>query len=275
MEIINNLEINKLATLLPLDLYEVDEKLKTSIDNNSILSPVVMCDEIVCDGHKRLKALKSLGINHVDLVVVKGEPGLVYASLNANKNILPIQTAIAWKKTSEKNKTVFCQTLGISFSPQMQQALEFLSNNHSNLLSANSVSLNVFRELAHLKERMSDFAIAICKLDATVSQKRLASQLLRQCMKKNSLPCASELLAAKDAISLLQNYAQPRRSKCVNDYKAALDSLQLPPATTISIDLLFDKPGVELKTHIKRNEKNKLLQIQQSLNKLFEKVQEL
>ncbi len=266
-----------LKTLLPHVLTKVSENFKENIRQNGIVVPLVICDGIVCDGHQRLKAAIELGIDELKCIEVSGSPGLLFAVLNSHKELSAYEAAAIFSHLDNEEKSRFMILCGLSESPQMRFALNFISEQ---ILSEESLlefalPVNVWRELGHLDQEIAKFARPLLLLSGTTGEKRNIAALLRQIHRRNELPEKLPGETAAEVIASLQGAAQPRRTATLDKFNRALANAKLPTGLTIKIDPTLSQPGMQVAINITRRTTQRLLQVKDAVDNIFSEVEEL
>lgn len=264
-------------TLVSLDQLCISKELQASVTNDGLIMPVIISDGVLCDGHKRLLLFIESGKELIPSITSTHKPGVVYATLNRNRIITPIEVAMVSKKLTDTELGEFLALASISDSPHMRVALKFIADHLVQLDQTHLSSMPVatWRELAHLEDHMIDFAIDLAILEATVSEKRLIAQLLRQCLRKKSLPDSIVGKKAAEIIADLKKIAQPRKTQALEKFNQALKNAELPPGASIKIDSNFDKPGIELAIRVNRSNTERLSKAHEAIEKIFSQVDEL
>lgn len=269
-------KLNDLKTLIPEKYIEYKEKLYESINNHGVISPIVIANNYICDGHKRFIISKKLGFNTIPAIFINGDPIELLFELNDrdfNINIL----ALLSKNLSDSKISKICDNAGLSSSPQMIFALKYLSS----LLEKNPelfhmiLPSNIWRELGHLENDIDKYAYDLITMQGTVGEKRNIVAFLRQAKRRNELPASIKAEKATDILPILEKATQPRRTEAYEKYENALGDIDLPKSANIKIDPTFSQPGVTVTLSVIRSELDKIEQTKQAIEKLFNKVPEL
>ncbi len=274
---ISEILIDKLTGVLPDQIVKPSEALLTSIEKHGILVPPVVCNGVICDGHRRLAAARTIELKSLLCLETEGTPGLLFAEMNSHRELSPYEAAAVFMILKPTERKEFMLQTGISESPQMQTALEFIAREiltRPELLE-NSMPLSVWRELGHLGKAISPLAVTLLTLPGTVAEKRNIAGLLRQAQRRNELP---EVLPGKTAGEVLENMqkiAQPRRSDALARYESAIDNAKLPPGVQVRIDPTFSQPGLQFSMSLTRNHLDRLDQVKTAVENLFHSVPEL
>lgn len=271
-----NLEISSLKLLIPEKFICYKKELEESIKSFGLISPVVVLNNTVCDGHKRVMICKKLGISTVPVVEASGDPVELLFELNDRE--FDINTvALLSKNLSDNQIAKVCKKAGFSDSPQMVFAIKYLSE----LLEKDSeifnyqMPANIWRELGHLGEAMGKYASDLLKLPGTVGEKRNIAAFLRQAQRRGELPESIKAENAAEILPLLQKTAQPRRTEAYEKYEKAVAAIEFPNGVSLKIDPTFAQPGVVVTVPVMSNDLEKLDRTKQSLVELFKAVPEL
>lgn len=261
--------------LLPLDMVTVSPALERSVRQRGILVPAIGCGQLIIDGHQRIKAALQAGQNHVPVVDIQGEPGLLFAELNQHRALQPFEIVSVFSKVPDRKKGEFCLACNLSTSPQMLRLLDFLAVEYQNFepQKFNGIPMNIWREIAHLK----NFGLIkwFVELEGTVSEKRMTASLLRQSDRKNSLPEVIEAKSAREAIDFLNSLVQPRRTAALTKFQNCISEIDIPSGISFKIDQTFDRPGMDFQLHVTRNSVKRFEQAAVIAEKIFAKVEEL
>jgi len=270
-------ETNSLSSLLPEMVLPTPDDLVESIRRHGLISPLIVCDEKVCDGIKRLTALKILKAQKASILKRDKNPYVLRWQANAARPWNSVETAVVWRGLPQEQRDVFCRSLNLSPSPHLSKAFAFIIKREDlwHKFISSGFPLTLLRESTHLGEKMESFVIQLLEMTATMGQKRMIAGLLKQCSLKRSLPDRISISNPDEMIAHLEALAQPRRQKAQMKLKEALASIEMPSNTFIEIDASFEQPGVLLKTRIKRNEIGKLQKAALVLESLFDKMEEL
>lgn len=274
---ISEIPISQLVRLLPEALCTPSDALQASVARHGVLAAPVVCDGILCDGHRRLSAARKAGITSLMCREITGNPGLLFAELNSNRELTPYEAAAVYANLDSASQKAFLEQTGLSESPQMGFALNYIARQilcQPDLLTY-SLPINVWRELGHLGEAIRRFAIPLLTLPGTAAEKRNIAALLRQAMRRNELPSSLTGQCAAEVIDNLQKIAQPRRSAALEKFQEAIASSGLPPATSLKIDQTFAMPGIHLSMQITRQHTSRLDQARIAIESIFSAVEEL
>ncbi|MBU1106191.1 MAG: ParB/Srx family N-terminal domain-containing protein [Candidatus Riflebacteria bacterium] len=269
--------INELKPLLGAAMRPSDELLVRSIEDNGVLQPLVVCNNIVCDGHRRLAALKSLGKSTASCIEVAGSPALLFLQLNSHRELTAFELAAAYASVGSQDSSAFFSCARTPESPQLQLALRIIAGKimgHGDL-PEQQLPLNVWRELGHLNEDIGRFALPLLHLPGTVSEKRSIATLLRQAQRKGCLPEVLPGTNATEVLGNLQQIAQPRRSSVLEKFTRALEQNPLPAGVSVKIDQTFSQPGMQLTINLTRRNCERLLQTKTAAEAIFAAVEEL
>lgn len=274
---IKEISIDKLIGLLPDHLVKPSDALLVSVRNHGVLVPPVVCNGIVCDGHRRLAACRALSISETACLETSGSAGLLFAEMNSHRELNAYEAAAVFIRLSTAEQKAFLVQTGISESPQMQKALEFIA---SQVLAVpefleHSMPFSVWRELGHLGNAIADLAIPLLILPGTVAEKRNIAGLLRQAQRRNELPETLPGKTAAEVLENLQKIAQPRRSDALTRYESALKDANFPPGSQVRIDPTFSQPGLHLSINLTRNHLDRFDQAKKAVEMLFQSVPEL
>ena len=268
--------ITEIKSLLEDKYIDYDVKLEESIRNYGVLCPVVLTNAILCDGHKRYKIAKKLGLTQIPSIITNGEPIDLFFELN-NREFNINQIALLTKALDDKQLSNVLKKIGYSNSPQMVFAMKYLSNllEKNPDLYNNQLPANIWRELGHLGENLDKYALDLLNMQGTVSEKRNIAIFLRQAFRRNELPDSIKANKAEEVIPLLQKTAQPRRTQSLDKYEKALTKINFPKSTNLKIDSTFSQPGINISLNITRTELDKLDKTKEALKQLFNEVPEL
>lgn len=267
---------NEFKFLIPNSFICLKEELIESIKTRGLISPVVVSEGFVCDGHKRILACEKLGIKRIPIVFAEGNPAELLFELN-DREFRINEIALLCKNLSDKQIANICKKAGFSNSPQMVFAVKYLSGLLEKAPELYSYELpsNIWRELGHLGEDIDKYAKDLLEMQGTVSEKRNISSFLRQAQRKGELPDSIKAEKACEIIPLLQKTAQPRRTQAFDKFEKAVESIEFPTSMSVKIDPTFAQPGVTINMYLKRSELDKLELAKAALEKLFEEVSEL
>ena len=269
-----NVEISGLNLLIPEKFISYKEELEVSIKNLGIISPIVVANGIVCDGHRRVAACLKLGINDIPVIEIKGDPVELLFELNDRE--FDINTvAVLTKNLSDKQIAKACKKAGFSDSPQMVFAVKYqLLENDADAFNY-QMPANIWRELGHLGDSISKYASDLLKMSGTVGEKRNIAAFLRQAQRRGELPESIKAENAAEILPLLQKTAQPRRTEAYEKYEKAVAAIEFPNGVSLKIDPTFAQPGVVVTVPVMANDLEKLDRTKQSLVELFKAVPEL
>lgn len=274
---LKEISTDHLSCLLPDALSIMPEALRQSVAQHGVLVPPVICNGVLCDGHRRLAASKAAGNKTILCLETTGVAGLLFAELNSHRELTAYEAAAVFSQLAPAEQTAFLGQVGMSESPQMRAALQFIALKvlcQEKLLS-HSLPVNVWRELGHLGEAIDRFAISLLELPGTAAEKRNIAALLRQAQRRNELP---EVLPGKDAAEVLANMqkiAQPRRTDALEKFQQALAKADLPTGALVKIDPTFTQPGLQVSLQITRNHSERFDQTRKAVDSIFAAVPEL
>jgi len=274
---IKEFPINELQFLLPESLAKPSNGLIASISTNGLLVPPVVVDGVVCDGHRRIAACRLAGQKTVTCLSSKGSPGVLFAELNSQRELSAFEASAIFARLDVDDQVAFLKHTGLSESPHMKIALAFIAAEilpHPELLDL-SLSMTVWRELGHLGNDMSRFAVPLLQLPGTAAEKRNIAGLLRQAQRRNELPEKLPGTSAAEVLTSMQKIAQPRRTEALAHFEAAVANASLPPTAQLRIDPTFSQPGVQLTINLTRNHLDRLDQAKAAVNEIFTAVPEL
>ncbi len=270
------MNITQLQPLIPFETITPSQNLLDSISKYGILTPVMVVDGVICDGHRRVAACLKLGINEITVIELNGNPVELFFELN-NREFDVNQVSLLTSGLSDKEIALICNKVGYSDSPQMVAAIKYLSRllkTKPQLLDC-QLPANIWRELGHLGESIALYAEDLMLLAGTVGEKRNIAAFLRQAKRRNELPASIKAENASKLLPVLQKTAQPRRTEAFEKYEKALGDVGFPSGVSIKIDPAFVQPGVSIIANIKRNELDKLEKTANALESLFKAVPEL
>ena len=270
------IDINDFRLLIPLEFIKVKEDLIESIKTRGIISPVVVADGMVCDGHKRVAACIRLGIKRLPVVYANGNPAELLFELN-DREFCINEIALLCKNISDKQIADICKKAGLSTSPQMVFAVKYLSGllEKAPELYSYELPANIWRELGHLGENIDKYAKDLLEMQGTVSEKRNIASFLRQAQRRGELPDSIKAEKTVEILPLLQKTAQPRRTQAYEKFEKAVETIEFPTSMNVKIDSTFAQPGVTINMSITRSELSRLDDAKTALEKLFKEVPEL
>lgn len=274
---LNTLNCKDIQTLIPLSAVPVDGALHKSIAEHGVIVPPVICEGLLCNGHRRLNAAMAAGLETITCIAVAGTAGLVFGELNRHREITSYEAAIIFKSLPTEKHSTFLEAARISESPQMKHALNFIADEIQNgkFLFEQNLPLNIWRELGHLADFMPVFARQLMALPGTVGEKRNIASALRQLHRKNALPDSLTGNNAAEVFTSLQKTAQPRRTGALDKFNQAMQNAELPTGATINIDPTFSQPGMQITLSVRRHSLDRLVQLQKAVEKIFNEVEEL
>jgi hypothetical protein len=236
-----------------------------------------VCNGILCDGHRRLIACKEAGKTSILCLETAGVAGLLFAELNSHRELSASEAAAVFKKLTPADQSAFLSQAGLSESPQMRLALDFIAENilTSPELLSHSMPVNVWRELAHLGDAINRFARPLLTLSGTAAEKRNIAALLRQAQRRNELPEVLPGNTAAEVIAGMQKIAQPRRSTALEKFQLELARADLPAGAALKIDPTFSQPGIHISLQITRNHIERIDQTRKAVESIFAAVPEL
>jgi len=269
--------LNQLKTLLPDTLVQVPAPLAESIARHGVVVPPVVCNGIVCDGHRRLLASRQNGTQKILCLETSGNAGLLFAELNSQRELSACEAAAVFASLHAPEQSAFLKQVGLSESPQMRFVLGYIAKKILPVaeLASFSLPVNIWRELAHLGEAISLFAAPLLTLPGTAAEKRNIAAMLRQAHRKNQLPESLLGATAAEVLANLQKISQPRRTGALEKFEAAVSHANLPPGATVRIDPTFSMPGLQLNMQITRNNQERVEQAQKAIAAIFAEVAEL
>ncbi len=275
--IIKQIPTSDLKTLVPSACCEPSAELLRSIEQIGLVSPLIINNNTVSDGNRRLAAAKILGIAAVNCLEFPENPSKCYAALNTNREISAYELAAITSNLDNANLSEVLRYARQPESPQFFYCLAYIREKilQEPELLQSPLPINIWRELAHLEDQIMIFAPLLIKLQATVGQKRSIAQLLRQLKRKGNLPAGFEGANGEDALSALQAKSQPRRTSALKKFEQALANADLPKGTQIKTDPTFSQPGLSISICIKRNQLSRLDTLKASVIRIFEQVEEL
>ncbi|MBF0543849.1 MAG: hypothetical protein HQM08_05435 [Candidatus Riflebacteria bacterium] len=271
------MKIFDLKPLFPEEAVSPDSRLSKSLESYGLIEPIVISERTIVDGNKRVFALINSGKTEVETRQVSGNPFVLHWQTNLKRTWDVPESALTFAKLPEENRREFCESMGISSSPQTSQILKIIAYNKLLWppLIENPSLITILREIGNLKERVEYYISIMVYINGTIAEKRLISGLLRQCERREILPAKIDEKEASDLIKTLTELVQPRRDSVFKRIVNLFEKHPLPPATTATPDQNLEHPGLEIKTHIKRNELKKLDTIKNSLEKVFQQIEEL
>ncbi len=254
-----------------------DDNLVRSISESGVMQPLVICQNLVCDGHRRLVALKLLGHNSAPCIEAVGSPSLLFAQLNGHRELGATELAAAYSDCRPEDQADFLRLARCADSPQLRLALKYIAENaiSRDNLPEQHLPLNIWRELGHLGDDMPRFAGDLLTMPGTVSEKRNIAMFLRQAQRKGVLPEKLPGSNAAETLERLQQLAQPRRTEALAKFARALEQNPLPPGVSIKIDETFSKPGMQLTCNLTRRHNGRLTEAQAAVDAIFSAVEEL
>lgn len=271
------MQITALKPLLGEITPAPDDNLVRSISENGVMQPLVISRSRVCDGHRRLAALKLRGHSSAPCIEAVGSPALLFAQLNGHRELGATELAVAYSDCHSEDQADFLRLARCADSPQLRLALKYIAENANNRSNPpeQQLPLNIWRELGHLGDDMQRFAGDLLSMPGTVSEKRNIVMFLRQAQRKRVLPEKLPGSNAAEALENLQRLAQPRRTDALDKFALALKQNPLPPGFSVKIDETFSKPGMQLTCNLTRRHSGRLTEAQAAIDAIFAAVEEL
>lgn len=266
-----------LKTLIPAGVFVIPENLAESIEKYGILNPLLISENLVIDGQKRLEVALKQNLKEVPVVQVSGLPFILRWQVNMQRPWSPVEIAFTAANIPETILPEFCASMQLPLSPHLSRSFKFITLNPEfwNDLIENRITLQILRDLAHLDEKMNIFSPSLASLKATMAEKRILAGLLRQCAKRGKVPDRFESEEFEIIRDQLESICQPRRTEAMHKYSQTISELEFPAGTKIDIDPSFEHPGVVVHVGIKKNQLYKLAEIGKSLDRLFSKMSNL
>jgi hypothetical protein len=271
------MNISDVAFFLPEPLVLVSPAFLEEIREHGVLAPIMIAGEVTVDGHRRLKAARTLGHQHIPHMEITGDPAFLYWKLNASRPWNPVETAWVYSRLAETARPGFCQSLGLTLSPHVARALAHVAA-HPALwpgLLENRLTIPILRDLAHFDTPFERLVTFFLGLEATLGEKRLLAGLFKQCHSRRVFPETFEGLSFADAVKALESLVQPRRCQALQTFREALAEVQLPAGVSVQCDPTFEKPGVDVTIRLKRHQLERLQETRNKLELLFTKCPEL
>jgi len=271
------IQIKDLKPLLEAGMVATNEKLLDSVRENGVMQPLIISGGVICDGHRRLDALRQLDRSVAPCVEAAGTPALLFAQLNSHRELSALELTAAYASCEPSEHTEMLKLAGCTDSPQLRLALKYLAENmlSRGYIPEQQLPLNIWRELGHLGDEMKRFAGDLLTMPGTVSEKRNIAMFLRQAQRKGILPERLPGNNATETLERLQRLAQPRRTEALAKFGRALEQNPLPPGVSIKIDETFSKPGMQLTCNLTRRHSGRLTEAQSAVNAIFTAVEEL
>lgn len=262
--------------LFPQRFIKVSQALTSSISRNGILVPLIMCENLIVDGHQRLLAAKQLGIEDIPVKSVSGIPAFLFAELNQQRPISLAEIAFLIKSvTASHLEKEFFEQIKLTPSPQTLKVINFLADSGFSPEEIESLPQNVWRELGHLSQNLGKISAWLVGLSGTVGEKRLVAGLLRQADRRQKLPDEFTLQNAAEAIEWLNKIVQPRRSSVSEKLSPWLQPGKIPAGISLKADPTFEKPGLDVSFHVTRTRLERFKQAEEIARQIFEEVEEL
>ena len=271
-------DINSLKLLIKEEFITYKDELFESIKAHGVISPIVVSQNTVCDGHKRIAICKKLGIEDVPVVYTDGKPVELLFELNDREfDINHVATLLLGHNLTDKEISNICKKAGFSNSPQMVFAIKYLTTllEKSPELYQYQLPANIWRELGHLGKDIDRYASDLLVMQGTVSEKRSIATFLRQAQRRNELPDSIKAEKTVEILPKIQKIAQPRKTEAYEKYEKAVAKIEFPNSLNIRIDPTFEQSGVALSLNVNRFELEKLDKTKEALQKLFDEVKEL
>lgn len=270
--------INELSsrTLIPLDRVFPDFLLIESVKEQGVLVPITICEGIVIDGHKRLKAakqadLKSLAVNNVD-----GDSLINFAALNQHRNLQPLEAALVFCKIQDSaRKTRFLNAANLSVSPQMSDILLFISQNIDafHIENINQIPFNLWRELGHFENK--SHISWLVNLPGTFANKRKIASLIKKAQRLKKSFSTSGLDDVDKAVKFFTALIQPRLTQTKAKFDNAIKNIDFPSGVRVKADTAFEKPGLEFNINVTRKSLERFFKAREIAQKLFDQMEEL
>jgi hypothetical protein len=271
------MQIKDLKPLVDGSTESANEKLLHSVSENGVMQPLIINGKVLCDGHRRLDALRQLGRSVAPCIEAAGSPALLFAQLNSHRELSAMELTAAYASCEPSEHTEMLKLADCTDSPQLRLALHFIGCNLlcDPDLCKHSLPMNIWRELAHLGDDMKLFAGDLLTMPGTVSEKRNIAMFLRQAQRKGVLPEKLPGSNAAEALEQLQKLAQPRRTEALAKFARALEQNPLPPGFSLKIDETFSKQGMLLTCNLTRRHSGRLTEAQTAVDAIFTAVEEL
>ncbi|MGM0598966.1 MAG: hypothetical protein ACQETH_04010 [Candidatus Rifleibacteriota bacterium] len=264
------------GTLVPLDKVFPDFNLIESVKEYGVLVPITLCDGIVIDGHKRLKAARQANLHSLTVNEIKSEKIISFAVLNQHRKLEPLETAIVFSKLQNiARKTKFLSAANLSISPQMSEILEFIAQNLDSfhIENINQIPFNLWRELGHFENKT--LISWIVNLPGTFANKRNLASLIKKAQRLGKTFSIDKLKDANEATEYFTSLIQPRLTDTKKKFAGAIKNINFPSGVKVKADKAFERPGLEFNIHVTRNSLDRFFRAKEIAQQLFDQVEEL
>jgi len=272
--------VNDFRCLLPPEaVAEITDSLVKSIKEFGVISPIAVLENTVVDGHRRLACMKMLGINNVAVSSLNGTPWSLYWQLNINRSWNLVEMALVCKNLPAAEMKKFLVSRSMKHSPHLEQCLFWIAD-HPNAWASvldGSVSMAMLRDLSHLGTFMGEAFSLLASLTATSAERRMIAGLLRRILGKGlKLPFERiKELSVAEILSVLLELLEPRRTAVAKKFTEFYKQISWPKGVRLEVDPVFEEPGITLHMQVRRNQRNRIQEVANGLDQLFELVQEL
>lgn len=265
----------ELKTLIPIEYIRHSPELEQSIKKLGMITPLVICNGFVSDGHKRLSVALKNRTEALNVIELDNNPSEIYAALNSLRGINVLELA-AVINNPDTDSYGFLKQLMVNPSPSLHRALEYIGKHMDALMSYSTcLPINIWRDLGALEKDIEKFAIFLHEIKGTVSQKRKVAQMLKLIYKRDKL---NWVVLTNDIDSLcnqLEKLAYPRKTRTKQQFEKALNNNPLPHYANVTVDNNFEKPGFNLAFPVQRHQLDRFDELKNSVKSLFESVNEL
>ncbi|HNV68336.1 MAG TPA: hypothetical protein PKO06_01465 [Candidatus Ozemobacteraceae bacterium] len=269
---------SQLVMLIPPEAVPPGSELADSLARWGNAAPLLIHGRQIVDGIKRWSVFSPEQRATVPLIETSlASPFLARFLANASREWNIIETALLLQHLSESERQALAVSRRIALAPNLLNVFAYLSSLPSCWARVidSALPVSVWRDLGALGNRLGEAVELMLTLSGTVAEKRMLAGLLRQAHLRHLLPSA---LASRDLSVLLtelQQLVSPRRDDVKKRYDEAIADTDLPPNTELTVDPVFEKPGVTVKLHLRRQELARLERLRQSLDHLFARIPEL
>ncbi len=265
-------------SVIPFEAVRAPEGLKASLARYGSLTPFVFHGDILVDGLKRWSLLSNEQRLLVPVVESSAPSAAVARWLaNASRPWNVIETALLLPLFSESERADFALDRRLALAPNLLRTFEVLAT-HTELWESaidSALPMSIWRDLGTLEHRLVEAVRLMLSINGTVAEKRQLASLLRQAALKNLFPESLDSSDLRILLGQLQQRLSPRREDVMRRYEEALREIELPGDVDLIIDPVFEKPGVTVKLHLRRQKLAQLEKLRQSLDHLFSRIPEL
>lgn len=253
-------------------------ELEASLNCWGCVSPILIQGDRIIDGIKRWQIMSPEQRRAAPIqVATTPAPFPARWLANATRPWNPVETALVFLALPEPDREAFCTSRQLSATANLIRSFELIAASPDLWpdLIRGALPLSIWRDLGYTGDRLAELAKLVLAAPGTVAEKRLLAGLLKQTWLKHRLPAAFTIAPATTLVAQLQQVLSPRREDVQQRLEKALKEIDLPPRVDLETDPVFEKPGITVRLHLRRNETGRLQLLQKSLEQLFERVPEL